>query len=128
MYLCVSFGCENKQQALSIQHQLTGFYNWDGVFTVQYGQFTVQYGQYRSMDSTAVRTLPQYGQYRTVTFVLQELTEGMATFSAPVYPASCLMCTASYLLLTSSLPLQSPMAQSLNTYVYTYIKLAEFSK
>jgi len=27
LYLCVWFGCENKQQALPIQHQLTGFYS-----------------------------------------------------------------------------------------------------
>jgi hypothetical protein len=60
--------------------------------------------------------------------VLQELTEGMANFSAPVFPASFLMCRAIYLLITSSLSLQSAKAQSLNTYVYTYIKLAEFSK
>jgi len=66
--------------------------------------------------------------YLTLMLALQDLTDGMANFLAPVYPASFLMLIAIYLLLTSSMSLWSPMAQSLNTYVYTYIKFAQFSK
>jgi hypothetical protein len=51
--------------------------------------------------------------------VLQELTKGMANFSAPVYPASFLMCRAIYLLLSSSLSLVGN--GSITKYICTYV-------